>query len=265
MSLVNKLSALRDLCNTGITRPFDYRKKQLQKLKAVIEKYEQQLYNALHEDLKKSPEESFVTENGFLLSEIKYAIHHLFEWMQPQKVSTNLMNLPSKSFVLQEPLGVVMIIGPWNYPVQLILAPLVSAIAAGNTVVVKCSEHAPHSEQVLEALIQSTFEPAYIRVLKGPGEVVVADSTSVNLFKVLSAALALQRADAPGRSVIVSERSNFPTDLYIAESLGRQHGCTLRLVDRSDDIPAALDGSTVDWEGPVADADYLTAPEPSGS
>ena len=80
----------------------------------------------------------------------------------------------------------------------------------------------------------------------GPGELVVADSTSVNLFKVLSAALAMQREAAPGRtvirSVIVSERSNFPTDLYIAESLGRQHGCTLRLVDRPEDIPAALDG-----------------------
>ena len=82
----------------------------------------------------------------------------------------------------------------------------------------------------------------------GPGELVVADSTSVNLFKVLSAALALQREAAPGhtviRSVIVSERSNFPTDLYIAESLGRQHGCTLRLVDRPEDIPAALDAHT---------------------
>ncbi len=78
----------------------------------------------------------------------------------------------------------------------------------------------------------------------GPGELVVADSTSVNLFKVLSAALALQREADPARTVIVSERSNFPTDLYIAESLGRQHGCTLRLVDRPEDIAAALDGQT---------------------
>ena len=74
----------------------------------------------------------------------------------------------------------------------------------------------------------------------GAGELVVADSTSVNLFKVLSAALALQRAANPARTVVVSERSNFPTDLYIAESLGRQHGCTLHLVDRPEDIPAAL-------------------------
>lgn len=78
----------------------------------------------------------------------------------------------------------------------------------------------------------------------GAGELVVADSTSVNLFKVLSAALALQREADPARTVIVSERSNFPTDLYIAESLGRQHGCTLRLVDRPEDIPAALDSRT---------------------
>ena len=78
----------------------------------------------------------------------------------------------------------------------------------------------------------------------GPGEVVVADSTSVNLFKVLSAALALQRADAPARTVIVSERCNFPTDLYIAESLARQHSCTLHLVDRPEQISAALSGQT---------------------
>jgi kynureninase len=78
----------------------------------------------------------------------------------------------------------------------------------------------------------------------GAGELVVADSTSVNLFKVLSAALALQRAADPARTVIVSERSNFPTDLYIAESLGRQHGCTLQLVDRPEDIPAALGPDT---------------------
>jgi kynureninase len=78
----------------------------------------------------------------------------------------------------------------------------------------------------------------------GPGELVVADSTSVNLFKVLAAALAMQRDDAPGRTVIVSERSNFPTDLYIAQSLAQQHGCTLRLVDTPEDIPAALDART---------------------
>ncbi|MBL8350627.1 MAG: kynureninase [Burkholderiaceae bacterium] len=78
----------------------------------------------------------------------------------------------------------------------------------------------------------------------GPGELVAADSTSVNLFKVLAAALAMQREDAPGRSVIVSERSNFPTDLYIAQSLARQHGCTLRLVDAPEQIPAALDADT---------------------
>jgi kynureninase len=79
-----------------------------------------------------------------------------------------------------------------------------------------------------------------------PAEVVVADSTSVNLFKVLAAALDLQRQDAPQRTVIVSERSNFPTDLYIAESLGRQHGCRLHLVDAPEDIPAALIDKALD-------------------
>jgi len=90
------------------------------------------------------------------------------------------------------------------------------------------------------ALPQRIGEKIAPLVGAGPDELVVADSTSINLFKVLSAALALQRQDAPGRTVIVSERSNFPTDLYIAESLARQHGCTLQLLDSPDDIPAAL-------------------------
>jgi aldehyde dehydrogenase (NAD+) len=125
-----RLQQLRDFYDGYYTRSYQFRKQQLQKLKAAILHYEKDLYDALYSDLKKSREESWVTEVGFLIAEINHTLKHLHRWMKPQKVSTNLMNLPSKSFVYKEPLGVVLIIGPWNYPLQLLFTPLVGAMAA---------------------------------------------------------------------------------------------------------------------------------------
>jgi aldehyde dehydrogenase (NAD+) len=146
---------------------------QLQKLKACVEQYEQELYSALYTDLKKSPEECWVTENGFLLAEINNALRHLEGWMQRENVNTNLLNLPSSSFILKEPLGVVLIIGPWNYPLQLLFTPLVGAIAAGNCVVVKPSEFAPATAAVMRKIIAESFDPAYILFAEGEGAVVI--------------------------------------------------------------------------------------------
>ena len=129
--------------NSGKTRPYAYRKAQLIKLSDAVKKYEKQIHDALYSDLKKSPEECWVTETGFLLAEIRHTLKHLKSWMQPELVPTNLLNLPSKSYVLQEPLGVVLIISPWNYPFQLLMTPLAGAIAAGNCVMLKASEFAP--------------------------------------------------------------------------------------------------------------------------
>ncbi|MEO7523307.1 MAG: aldehyde dehydrogenase family protein, partial [Ferruginibacter sp.] len=120
MSSLNKLTAIRDFYNTGATKSFEFRKQQLQKLQEALANYEQEIYKALFEDLKKSPEECWVTENGFVVADISNTIKHLHKWMQPERVKTNLLNLPSKSFILAEPLGVVCIIAPWNYPLQLL-------------------------------------------------------------------------------------------------------------------------------------------------
>ena len=122
---------------TGITRPYSFRKEQLLKLKKAVLKYENEFYEALYTDLKKSPEESWVTEIGFLVAEINHTLRHLRQWMQREKVPTNLLNLPSRSYVYKEPLGTVLIIGPWNYPLQLLFTPLAGAIAAG----IFCSRH----------------------------------------------------------------------------------------------------------------------------
>lgn len=164
---------MRSYFESGATKPFAFRKEQLKKLQQAVKKYEQQLHQALYTDLKKSPEECWVTETGFLLSEINNILKHLKGWMQPEMVGTNLVNLPSKSFVLQEPLGVVLIISPWNYPFQLLMTPLAGAMAAGNCVVLKSSEFAPATSAVMKQMIEETFDQNYIRFVEGDGATVI--------------------------------------------------------------------------------------------
>ena len=109
----------------------------MKKLKRSILDHEQDIYDALHADLKKSPEETWVTGTGIVIAELNSAIKNLRRWMEPESTATNLVNLPSGRRILKEPLGVVLIIGPWNYPFQLLLNPFLGAIAAGNCVVLK--------------------------------------------------------------------------------------------------------------------------------
>jgi aldehyde dehydrogenase (NAD+) len=167
------LMQMRSYYNTGITRSYAFRKQQLIKFRDALKKYEKPLHEALYTDLKKSPEECWVTETGFLLSEINAALKNIRSWMQPDLVSTNLVNMPSKSFVMKEPLGVVLIIGPWNYPVNIFLTPLVGAIAAGNCSVIKASEFAPATASVLKQMFTETFPPEYILFVEGDGATVI--------------------------------------------------------------------------------------------
>ncbi len=173
MPSLQELNNIRSFYNSGATRPYAFRKLQLQRFKACIQQYEQELYSALHADLKKSPEECWVTENGFLLAEMNNILRNLENWMERESVSTNLLNLPSSSVVLKEPLGVVLIIGPWNYPLQLLFTPLVGAIAAGNCVVLKPSEFAAATAAVMKKIIAETFDPEYIFFAEGDGASVI--------------------------------------------------------------------------------------------
>jgi aldehyde dehydrogenase (NAD+) len=166
---------LRAYFNTGVTRPYEFRIEQLKKLKQSIIDNEQLLYDALYADLKKSPEESWVTESGMVIAEINTAIKNLKTWMQPKRVSTNLLNMPSGSRIMNEPLGVVLIIGPWNYPFQLLINPLVGAIAAGNCVVLKPSEHAPATEKAMKKVITGVFNVNYIQYAEGEGHVILPE------------------------------------------------------------------------------------------
>lgn len=171
--LPGHLANMRAYFREGHTRSYAFRKQQLLALKKAIETQEQAIYDALYQDLRKSPEESWVTENGFLLSELNHTLKWLKAWMEPQHKPTNLLNLPSSSRVESEPLGVVLIIAPWNYPLQLLLTPLVGAIAAGNCVVLKPSEFAPATAALMQSIIEQTFPPEYICCIPGDGATVI--------------------------------------------------------------------------------------------
>jgi len=173
--LLTSLQRLRSYFNSGITKEYNFRIEQLKKLKTSILKHEQDLYDALYADLKKSPEETWVTETGLVISELNAAMKNLHLWMQPENVETNLLNIPSSSKVLKEPLGVVLIIGPWNYPFQLLINPLVGAIAAGNCVVLKPSEFASATDAVMKKIIEDVFSPEYVFYVHGDGATVVPE------------------------------------------------------------------------------------------
>jgi len=179
---IDALSSMRHYFDSGITRPYSFRQQQLRKLKSAILKYESQLYDALFADLKKSPEECWVTELGLVHSELKFIEENLRRWMEPEKVATNLLNLPSKSKILKEPLGVVLIIAPWNYPLQLLINPLLGAIAAGNCAVLKPSEFAPATSIVMRKIIEECFPPEYILYVEGNGAEVVPQLMNSFIF-----------------------------------------------------------------------------------
>jgi len=141
--LLQRLANNRKFYNTGQTKSYQFRLKQLKAFKATILKYENEISAALNADLKKSPEEAYATETGLLLAELNSAIKNLYSWMKPRSSGTDLVNIPSSGKIYRDSLGVVLIIAPWNYPLQLLFIPLVGAIAGGNCVVLKPSELAP--------------------------------------------------------------------------------------------------------------------------
>ncbi|HEU4473041.1 MAG TPA: aldehyde dehydrogenase [Flavisolibacter sp.] len=170
---IASLKALDIFFKKGSTQDYAFRKSRLLALKAAIRANEQALHEALYADLKKSPEESWVTETGFVQATISHALRHLKQWMKPRRVATNLLNLPGRSFIQPEPLGVVLIIAPWNYPFQLLFSPLVGAIAAGNCVVLKPSEFAPATAAVMKKVIGQAFASDHVLYLEGDGAVLI--------------------------------------------------------------------------------------------
>lgn len=153
--------------NAGITRPLAWRRDQLKRLRAMLVERESEIAEALHRDLRKSELESYLTEIGFLHNEIDHTLKHLGAWAKPEKVAATLAVQPGRALVVREPLGVILIIAPWNYPFQLLLSPMVGALAAGNAVVLKPSEITSHVADLVGRLIPEYLDPDAVAVVQG--------------------------------------------------------------------------------------------------
>lgn len=161
----------REYFASNATLERKFRKLQLMRLLNALTEWEKPLMDALWTDLHKSPEEALLTELSIVTGEIKNHLSHLRRWMRSRSVSTPLKMMPSRSRIVSEPLGCSLIISPWNYPVQLLLNPLVGAISSGCTAILKPSPYVPNVSRVIEEMIKATFERKYIAVVQGNREV----------------------------------------------------------------------------------------------
>ena len=152
---------------SGATRPLAFRLEALRKLQEALRTREGELAEALRQDLNKALMESYMTETGIVLEEIRFHLKHLARWMRRRPVPTPMAQFHARSFVAPEPRGVTLILSPWNYPVQLCLAPLVGAISGGNCAVVKPSAYAPATSAALARILGDVYEPDYIAVVEG--------------------------------------------------------------------------------------------------
>ncbi len=149
------------------TQDISFRLNKLKLLKQTLKENETKIYSVLKKDLSKPPFESFTTELGMILREIDSFIKNSKKWVKPEKFKTSWLHFKTSSYVYKVPYGVVLIIAPWNYPLQLGLIPLVGAIAGGNCVILKPSENAPHTAKFISEIIKQTFEEDYVAVIQG--------------------------------------------------------------------------------------------------
>jgi aldehyde dehydrogenase (NAD+) len=175
--IIEILDEHRKYFETGVTRDVDFRLQQLVKLKQMIRRNEDVILQALQMELHKSAYEAFSTEIGVLYSAINYAVKNLKKWASPQTVKTPLMLFGARSKIYAEPYGTVLIIAPFNYPVNLVFEPLIGAITAGNCAIIKPSELTPGVSRIIALMIKETFDEAYVRVIEGKQDVT---STLIN-------------------------------------------------------------------------------------
>lgn len=161
------LHAQRAYFKRGECKDVEFRIRQLKSLLQWICSHEQEIMDALYQDLNKSPFEAYATEIGIVKEEIRFALKHIRKWAAPKRVKTPITQFPSKSFIYKEPYGVVLIMSPWNYPFQLTAAPLVGAICAGNCAVVKPSAYSPAVTRIMAEMIRELFPAEYITVVEG--------------------------------------------------------------------------------------------------
>ena len=212
---------------TGVTRDIRFRKQQLKALQGALKKWEKPLCDALWTDLHKSYEEAFMTEIGLVFGEISDALKHVGKWARRRKCPTPITGIPSSSYIIREPLGCTLIVSPWNYPVQLLLSPLVGAIAAGCTAILKPSPYVPNVSATLQKMIEETFEPGYIAIVQGNREVNTA------LFGTRFDLVFFTGSPALGK-VVMEAQSKYLTPLVL--ELGGKSPC---IVDKDANVQLA--------------------------
>ena len=241
------IQAQRAYFRSGATLDIRFRRQMLQKLQTALTKWEKALAEALWVDLHKSYEEAYLTELSIVKGEVKNHLRHLSQWSRRKRMPTPIKMFPSRSYIVSEPLGNTLIMAPWNYPVQLLLNPLVGAISAGCTAVLKPSPYVPTVSSVIEQMIASTFPPEYIAVVQGHREV--------------NQALLAQRFDlifftgSPSLGKMVMEAASKHLTPVILE-LGGKSPC---IVDRTADI--ALAAKRIAWGKTLNSGQTCIAPD----
>ncbi|WP_334313358.1 aldehyde dehydrogenase family protein [Psychrosphaera algicola] len=168
------ISQLNHTFNLGVTKPIGWRKGQLLALKRLMVENENAIYRALKADLNKSQTEAHASEFSYVLNDIKYFIKHLKSLSKPRAIGTPMLTQPSRSYLVPEPYGTVLIMGAWNYPIQLVLSPMIAAISAGNCVVLKPSELAMNVSNLIAELIPKYMDKSAVAVYEGGVEATTA-------------------------------------------------------------------------------------------
>ena len=165
------VAAQNDFFATQKTKEVAFRKKYLKKLQQEVLDQEDAVCDALYADFKKPKFESLATETQLVLAELKHAVKNVKNWSEPNRVGASLLNFPSKEWIQPEPYGKVLVISPWNYPFMLTMSPLIGALAAGNTAILKPSEYSPNTSKIIAQIIRKVFPPEYVTVVEGGVEV----------------------------------------------------------------------------------------------
>ncbi|BCE16828.1 hypothetical protein RSC3_04184 [Bacillus paralicheniformis] len=206
---------------SGATLAVENRLEQLNILKNAVKKYERDILEALQKDLNKSEHEAYMTEIGIVLEEIRFISRRLKKWAKPKKAKTAVSHIGSKSIVIAEPYGTVLIIAPWNYPFQLAVSPLIGALAAGNTAVIKPSELAPAVSSVISKMLKEIFPPNMYPLLR-------AGWRRIKCFCGKNLTISFLQAVFPWAksSWKPQQNSSFQSHLSLAEkALHRAQGC----------------------------------------
>ena len=163
-SIVNKQ---KEFFNSNATKPLEYRIEQLKKMKTALKVWEPELTKAIYQDFQKGVFNTYLTEFLGIYVDLDASIKNLRSWASVKRVENNMLNFPGKSYIIPEPLGVCLVIGAWNYPINLTITPVVSAIAAGNTAILKPSEMTPNTSAAMAKMIAEYFDPAFLTVVEG--------------------------------------------------------------------------------------------------